>query len=92
MDILFGIVLIVIAVIAFVLWMFARVVGFIFRAIFGPARPPQTTSGLPAEVVPCRHARCRAANPAYARFCRRCGRAVGGAARDARSARMRYVA
>ena len=91
MDVVLGILLIVVAVIAFSVWVFARVLGSIFRAIFGPSQPAQASKTPPAGVVPCQATRCRATNPAFAQYCRRCGRPIGAGVAG-RQARMRYVA
>jgi hypothetical protein len=70
----------------FVVWLCINVAGMVVRALFGPRRhashaPPVLPQGWSA----CAHAGCRAANPGHARFCSRCGSAVG-------VVRMRYVA
>ena len=91
MDVLLGIVLIVVAVIAFAVWLFASILGFFARAVFGPSKPAQASNAPPAGAVPCQSTRCRAANPAFARYCRRCGRAVAAGVAG-REARMKYVA
>lgn len=91
MDVLLGILLIVVAVVAFTTWVFMRVVGFIFRMLFGRSKASQLSSAAPAGVVNCHSARCRAMNPAFAQYCRQCGRPVADG-HAGRVARMRYVA
>lgn len=88
-EILLIIVVVFVAVVAFAVWLCARVIGLIVRAIAGPARPSQVA--MPhADLVQCPQLRCRAPNVSHARFCHRCGRAVAAAASC--SAPTRYVA
>jgi hypothetical protein len=69
----------------FVAWLCMQVAGLILRAIFGPRRKHEATASAPAKgMTSCRNPSCRAANPAHARFCSRCGNPTGAV--------MRYVA
>ena len=73
-----------IAGVLFAGWLFVMIVRGAARLLTrllggGPVAPPP----VPANAVICRHERCRAANPSVARFCRRCGRSIHGAAAEA---------
>ena len=80
--------------VAFFVWIVARVLGWIVRAVAGgPARPQPQVNVLSTETVACPQPRCRAGNPRHARFCRRCGQSVARSDVAGRAAPpMRYVA
>ena len=91
MEIILAIFVLILAVIVFAVWVCVRLVGLVIRAVVGVVRPsPPPPALLPAGVVGCQQPRCRTANAAHARFCRRCGRALAPGA--GRAAPMRYVA
>jgi hypothetical protein len=68
----------------FVAWLCVQVAGLIVRAIFGPRRKPDEPAQATKGMIGCRNPGCRATNPVHARFCCRCGNAIG--------VQMRYVA
>ena len=84
-------------IVLFVFWVMASVVRGFTRLITGPGlrdkpriHPPamhaiHTSAG---PIFPCPRENCRAANPANARFCRRCGHGV----QPAQAVRARRVA
>jgi hypothetical protein len=66
---------IAIAAVGFCAW----VVVVIVRGIFGLMKPKQSQPprrSLNEAVQVCNNAQCRCANPAHARFCRRCGKSL----------------
>ena len=89
-----AVIALLVAGVAFCVWIVVRVLGWIVRAIVGgPAQPQPRGHWLSADPAPCPQPRCRAGNPFHARFCRRCGQSV--ARRDAAGGAappMRYVA
>ena len=58
-------------------WLIVATVRLIGRAVGGAAASPSRPAALPPagpQRVRCPHPKCRADNPASARFCRRCGK------------------
>ena len=82
-----------IAGVLFAGWLFVVIVRggmrVLTRLLGGASGAPNE---MPVNAVICRHERCRAPNPAVARFCRRCGRSIGGAAAESHPQPMRRVA
>jgi ribosomal protein L40E len=71
--IIFFLVILAIATVAFWVWVVAvvaRMLGRGVRTVFGGQPDPPAPEGS----LCCPRDRCRALNPAAARFCRRCGR------------------
>lgn len=86
MDILIAILVCIVVVIVSVLFFGGWVIVAIFRVLTGTLRgdegrarrtQPERLPPLPQRLT-CAHGNCRAANPAAARFCGRCGRPVAG--------------
>ena len=74
-------------------WVIVLIIRLLARAIGGGRAlsrvgPPR----LPHQRACCVHSNCRAANPATARFCRRCGRTVAGSMQGRGDAVVRRVA
>jgi hypothetical protein len=66
----------------FGVWVVVSIVRAVVRgmfAVFRGAKMPVIASGVRGRV--CGNDRCRAANPGFARFCRRCGRELPGSTR-----------
>ena len=53
--------------------MIARALGRLIAGTLQPADEPAMLSGVATDTAHCANDRCRAANPAVASFCRRCG-------------------
>lgn len=85
--------LVVLTAIVFGVWVIARVVIWIVGAILGLNRkPPTAQPPVMSMLSSCARPNCHAANPAHARFCRRCGNAIAVGRGAASPPRMRYVA
>ena len=77
-----------VAAAVFVFWVALKVVRGLVRLLLGATSgPPQYRQIVmappatpPVRMVCCEHIRCRATNPADARYCRRCGAALHAAA------------
>jgi hypothetical protein len=74
---------IVLGVAASVVWVFARLIQLMGRAVSGSSRtvaiPRASTTGSDPQQR-CRNPGCRTANPQHARFCRRCGTTLAAVA------------
>lgn len=81
---LIAVAVIAVTAVLFCAWTVVAVIRMLCRAIFGTRRPafkePTTQS--------CHNRHCQCGNPAYARFCRRCGQPLPALMRlvDARAA------
>jgi hypothetical protein len=64
----------------FLVSLVVKIIIAIVRAIFGGARAVMGVASGPSQPLdlqPCTQVRCHAINPRGARFCRRCGKALG---------------
>jgi hypothetical protein len=71
---------IAITAVLFGVWVFVAVVRVITRmvgAVLAPPRMPPMPNVRRISQIRCSNGRCHAVNPSGARFCRRCGQALG---------------
>jgi hypothetical protein len=66
---------IAIAAVGFCAWVLVVIIRGIFGLIKPKSSQPPRRAGNEAVQV-CNNAQCRCANPAHARFCRRCGKSL----------------
>ena len=66
----------------FLVMLVVKIIGALVRVIFGGTRAVFRAGARPyqaAQLQHCTQVRCHATNPPGARFCRRCGKAMGQA-------------